>query len=361
MKRTLTALAVFCTLAFAQSAFAANTGSISVTHDPLVLAGSKTTTIHVAVPQTTDPIAAVNIYTPSGYQVNLGQAAGTKIGTVDATAYSQDQKLTLPLSGDVTVDNPANHTSDSTQCARTPTSAAVWIMNLSVAGQTIPLPVYVNKTAGAEQTLGEYKISICLPPPDVPVGTPGRSAQGAQVLDARFTVNGIFTTPTGGGLLRWDALLTPYNPGRGTVNAAGTFEARAFVPLPIVLGLHRAYVLKTNTWQLNGKLTEGGLPLAGVTVHIARGTSISRLTQQSSTKTDANGNYKTAGHLKPQTTTYFRINASMSEHDYAAGCTNPAPATVAPAGCVSAKLSAWSAKSAVLAMKVVKQPAKKKK
>ena len=66
MKKVLTALAVFCSLAFAQSALAANTASISVSHDPMVLAGSKSTTLHISIPQATDPIAAINIYTPSG-------------------------------------------------------------------------------------------------------------------------------------------------------------------------------------------------------------------------------------------------------------------------------------------------------
>ena len=111
-------------------------------------------------------------------------------------------------------------------------------MNLSVAGQTLAIPLYVNPTAGPEQALGGYKLSICLPPPDVPVGTPGRAFQGAQLLDAKLTVNSIFTTPTGGGLIKWETLFTPYNPGKGTLNVAGTFEARAFVPLPIILGVH---------------------------------------------------------------------------------------------------------------------------
>ena len=62
-------------------------------------------------------------------------------------------------------------------------------------------------------------------------------------------------------------------------------------------GLHRTYVIRTNTWQLNGKVTEGGLPVPGLTVHISRGTSATRLTQQSSTRTDTDGNYKTAGGL----------------------------------------------------------------
>jgi hypothetical protein len=359
MKKAIAAVAAVAALAFAQGAFAANTGSISVSHTPMVLAGSQSTTLHIVLPQSDDPIAAINIFTPSGYTLNTTQAAGTKIGTVDATALSHTANLTLPLSGDVVTANPASFTTQSTQCAGRPTSRAVWILNLSVAGQSIQLPVYINDTAGAEQALGAEKITVCLPPWDIPESL-GGAAQGAQVLDVRFTVNGIFTTPVGGGLLKWDALFTPYTPKTGKANPAGTFEARAFVPLPIILGLHKSYVFRTNTWQLNGKVTEGGLPVPGLTVHIARGLSLKRLTQQSSTKTDTNGNWKTAGHLKPQRTTYFQLSASMPEHDYAAGCTSPATA-VAPAGCVSAKLSPWSSKSAPLVIKVVPQPKKKHK
>jgi hypothetical protein len=121
----------------------------------------------------------------------------------------------------------------------------------------------------------------------------------------------------------------------------------------------KTYVAKTNTWGLAGKVTEGGLPVAGLTVHIARGTSATRLTQQSSAKTNGSGVYKAVGHLKPQKTTYFRINASVKERAYAAGCANAIP-TVAPAGCVGATLSGWKAQSAVAVVKA-KAPVKKKK
>ena len=57
------------------------------------------------------------------------------------------------------------------------------------------------------------------------------------MLDAKFTVNGIFTTPSAGGVLRWETLFTPYNPGKGTPNLAGTFEARSLVALPVGLSL----------------------------------------------------------------------------------------------------------------------------
>jgi len=357
MKRGLRAAVVTAataaTLVFANAAFAANTGSLAVSHTPMVLAGSQSTTIHVNVPQTTDPIAAVNIYSGTGYGVKLDQAAGTTIGSVDATAFSRDNNLTLPLSGNVVTSDPstAANATGSAQCAGVPKSQAVWIMSLSVAGNTLAVPVYVNPTAGAEQVLGGYKLSICLPPPDVPVGTPGRAFQGAQLLDAQLTLNGVFTTPTGGGLIKWEGLFTPYNPGVGTVNRAGTFETRAFVGLPLILGIHASYVKKTNTYRLSGKVTEGGLAVPSLTLRIARGLTIAGLTNKSSTKTDAQGNWKTAGHLSPKKTTYFRISATVSERDYTAtGCQSPITA-VAPAGCVKATLPRWSATSVAVRVK----------
>jgi hypothetical protein len=347
-RTVLVAAVAVATLVFATAAFAANTATISVWHTPMVLAGSDSTTIHVTIPQTTDGIAAINIFVPSGYGATLGQAPGTTIGNVDAAALAHDNGLTLPLSGAVTTDDPAKHTTD--QCSPG-TNAGVWNMNLSVAGQTLVVPIYVNPTAGPATALGAYNLRICLPPWDVPVGTPGRAFNGAQLLDAKFTVNKILTTPTGAGVLKWETLFTPYTPGKGTPNAAGTFEARAFVPIPILLGARVSYVKKKNTWTLSGKATEGGLPLSGLTVRIARGLSATRLTKQSSAKTGATGAWKASGKLIPKKTTYFQVSASVGERDYTAtGCQSPLT-PFAPAGCVTATLSPWSAKSAVVRVK----------
>jgi hypothetical protein len=359
MRKLVAAAAAFGALAFAQGALAANTGSISVTHSPMILAGSKSTTIHVSIPQSTDPIAAINIFVPSGYTLNTSAAAGTTIGQVTATAFSHDAGLTLPLSGNVTADNPASHASDSTQCAGTPTSQAVWIMNLSVAGQTIALPLYLNPTAGAQAALGAYRLTICLPPPDVPVGTPGRSAQGAQVLDAQFTVNGVFQTPTAAGPKVFETLFTPYNPGKGTVNAAGTFEARAIVGLPAVVSLAKSYNAKTNTWKVTGKVTEGGSAVGGATIIVAHGASASRLSSTSTTTSASSGAFSKSGKLTPRKATYFRANTTVKERSVPTGCANPLPATIAPAGCVSATMSPWSATSAVV--KLTPPAIKKKK
>jgi hypothetical protein len=327
LRTVLVAAVAVATLVFANAAFAANTATISVWHTPMVLAGSISTTIHVSIPQTTDGIAAVNIYVPSGYGATLGQPAGATIGNVDATALAHDGGLTLPLSGPVTADDPAKHTSD--QCSPG-TNAGVWNMNLSVAGQTLVVPIYVNPTAGPATALGAYNLRICLPPWDVPVGTPGRAFNGAQLLDAKFTVNKIL---------------------KGTPNAAGTFEARAFVPIPILLGAHVSYVKKKNTWTLSGTASEGGLPLSGVTVKIARGLSATKLVTKSSAKTGTTGAWKASGKLIPKKTTYFQASASVGERDYTAtGCQSPLT-PFAPAGCASATLAPWSAKSAVVRVK----------
>jgi len=339
-RAVLVGAAAVTALTFANAALAANTGSLAVS------AESQKTTFTVALPQTNDPPAAINIYSPTGYTVNLNQALNTAIGSVAATAYSFDNNLTLPLSGTVVNDDPAKYADVSTLCARTPVSAAVWILNLSVAGQTLPVPVFVNATTGAEQALGGYKFSICLTPGDVPPGTPGRAAAGNQLLAADVTVTGVFTTPTGAALNKWEALVTPYTPKRGTVNPAGTFELRAFVPSAITVGLSPKYSKKTRAFTLTGRVSEGGKAAdAGTSVVILRGTTAANVKRVATVKTGATGTFKYSGKLAPRKTTFFAATASAAERDYTAtGCQQPLTA-VAPAGCVKATLAQWSAKS----------------
>ena len=313
----------------------------------MTLGSSTTATIHVSTPQTDDSIAAVNIYT-GATNVNAG-TAGTQIGSVDATAFAHDAGLNLPLSGPVTADDPAKHTTDACSPGA---NQAVWVMNLSAAGQTLPIPIYVNKTTGAATALGAYNLKICLPPWDVPVGTPGRSFEGAQLLDAKLTLNKILVAPTSAGVGTWEMLTTPYTPGKGTPNPAATFEARAAIPVPAAIGIKAGYSKKTKKWTLSGKVTEGGLPLSSATtLTLFRGTSAKSLTKAGSVKAGAGGAWKTSGRLAGKKTTYFQVSASVGERDFTStGCANPQTA-LAPAGCVSATLPSWSAKSSVVHVK----------
>ena len=347
MKKVLAAATVLAGLVLAQGALAApNSASIAVAFTPPKL-GSTTATIHVNVATTSDAIAAVNIYTGTNI-VNTPATVGSTIGSVDATAIAHAQGgLTLPLSGNVIADDPAKHTTD--QCSPG-VNQAVWNMNLSVAGQTLVIPIYVNKTTGAAQSLGAYNLKICLTSWQV-AQSAGGAPFGAQLVDARLTLNDIVTAPTSVGTSEWEALFTPYVTNSTAPNPTGTWEARAFVPLPVVLTIKATYVKKTNTWKLTGTLTEGGNPVPSWPIRIARGPSAANLGTRSATKTGSTGKWSTAGHLKPKRTTFFQASASALERDYTAtGCQNPAT-SVAPGGCTKATLPPFDVKSVVVRIK----------
>ena len=127
-------------------------------------------------------------------------------------------------------------------CTGTTTHTAYWVFKLTAAGNALELAAFFDTTAGAEQALGTSKITFCLPPDDVPAGTPGRSPLGIKLVDAVLTFNrGVFTNPSTGGLYLWASIWTPYNPGLGTANAAGTVSAVSATPLPIVATLKGKY------------------------------------------------------------------------------------------------------------------------
>jgi hypothetical protein len=341
----LLAAAPLAALALATVALAKNTASVAVSHGSMSTSATTSTTIHVSIPQATDPIARVAIYAPAGYTANLSAAAGTNIGSVDATGFARDTGLTLPLTGNVVTDNPANYTSNP--CAPG-VHAAVWILNLSVAGQAIQLPVYVDPTSGAETALGSVELVTCLGPPDVPQGTPGRSPFGTQLLDAKFTVNNVLTTPGQSALLHWETLFTPYNPGQGTANVLGTFEAQSLVGIPETVSL-KAVSVRHRTFKVTGTITEGGTPAAGVSVQFYRGASSTKLVRVTSAKTGANGTFSFGGTFGKARQLFFQAKASAGERD--AACVAALPAAIAPGGCATATLSPWAASSAVVKAK----------
>jgi hypothetical protein len=338
-RAALAAALAAATMVFAAGALAANTATVSV-----ATAGTATT-LHFTVPQTTDGIAQINIFVPNGYTMNLNQSANATIGTTTATANAHDLGLTLPLLGPVTVTSPTTLPGD--MCSPG-THSAIWVLNLSVSGQTLMLPLYVDPTSGTSTALGAYKMTICLPPWDTPVGSTGRSFEGAQLLDAKFTVNNIFTAPTS-GLSAWHTLFTPYNPGVGTPNAAATFEARSLVGAP---SLTLKATKKNGKYAVGGKLTEGGLPVAGTSVVVLRGNTATRVIKVGKATTGTTGAWASSGKLVGKKPVFFKATATAGERDATAtGCATPLPATIAPAGCVSATLSGWTVSSPVARLK----------
>ncbi len=105
----------------------------------------------------------------------------------------------------------------SRQCLGTVQPLATWVMTLGAAGQTLTVPTYLVATTGTQTALGPAYIQVCLPPPDIPAGTPGRATFGAKLYSADLTIAGVFSSATG----TWVSFWTPYRPGVGQVNVAG--------------------------------------------------------------------------------------------------------------------------------------------
>jgi len=333
--KTILRLAV---LAFAGIATLAFAGNALATQKLSVNQSTTSLTIKVSQAQTDAQPAKISIYVPTGYSINASAAPGTKIGSTSGTVFSRDANIPLPLSGDVVV----SATSDAPTCDPVP-HLAVWNLALSVAGQNITLPVHVDQLAGPEAALGAYKLVVCLAPDDVPVGTPGRSPNGARLLDATFTVNSIFTVPAGQSI--WKTITTPW--AGGVPNAAGTVETRAFVANGTVT-LTKKVNAGRRLVKFTGKVTQAGTAVSGARVSLL----VNGKTAGFSARTNASGSFSIV--LKKtgkKTTSTFQARTTVAERDITStGCTSPTPGV--PGGCVSATASAFTAVSAKIRIRL---------
>jgi hypothetical protein len=297
-------------------------------------------TIKVSQAQTDPQPARIAIYVPTGYSINASATAGSKIGTTTGTVFARDANIPLPLTGDVVAVPP---TTNAPGCDPVP-HIAVWNLALTVAGNSINLPVHVDQTSGAEVALGAYKLVVCLGPDDVPVGTPGRSPNGARLLDATFTVDNVFTNAPGNTV--WKAFTTPYAAGTGLPNAAGTVETRAIVSNGVVSLTTKVANKKKRIVKASGKVTQSGAAVAGAQVTLLlNGKSRFRVT------TGNSGAYsivlKKSGR---KTTTTFQARTTVAERDATTtGCASP---TLPNVPCVNATSAGFTAVSRKIRIKL---------
>ena len=336
--KTILRLAVLAVAGTATLAFA---GNALATQKLSVKQSTTSLTIKVSQAQTDAQPARISIYVPTGYTINASATPGSKVGSTSGTVFSRDASIPLPLSGDVVAVPP---TTNAPGCDPA-THIAVWNLALSVAGQNINIPVHVDQLSGAEAALGSYKLVVCLAPDDVPVGTPGRSPNGARLLDATFTVDNVFTVPAGQSI--WKAITTPYAAGIGAPNVAGTVETRAFVANGAVT-LAKKVNAKARLVKFTGKVTQAGAAVSAARVVLLVNGKSAGFTARA----NASGNYSVV--LKKtgkKTTSTFQARTTVAERDITAtGCSSPTPGV--PGGCVSATASPFTAVSAKIRIRL---------
>lgn len=284
------------------------------------------TNIRVAVGTADDPTARFALYAPIGSTATFPIAPGTPLGAVSAHAAAVDLGgAVLPLTGNVLVANPADPVILAASTACDPvTHLSILVLNLQAAGQTLNVPLFVDQASGAETAFSAIKITVCLPPPDVPVGTPGRAMFGAKLLDADFTISSLLG-PTVAGQHRWRSLWTPYIPLVGKINAAATVETQSLVFQPTSLAIKVSTVGKvkkvkgkrrvTTTAIVSGSLQAGGAgaPDQRVTI-VAGGKTVGTVT----TKADGTFSFAT----KITKATVFQAKVESPDRDLgASACT----------------------------------------
>jgi hypothetical protein len=353
-------------LVFAGQALAAYTPKLVVSMD------NTTTTIKLTFPNTDDPTALNAIFAPAGTGANLAAPAGTTIGTVEAKASAADLGgATLPLTGTIQA-RAATGTYLSSgqqvpisaaaqQCTGSPSHAAFWVLVLTAAGQTLEVPIFVDPTPAGQpfSAAVAYFLRICLPPPDIPPGTPGRASFGAKVFEAALTLRGVFSPTTGDN--RWRFLGVPYNPGVGTVNLAGAREVQAIVERgTVTLGIPGRTLTRTLArFHVSGTVNIQGLPDTQATVTLLRGPTATSLSSIGTVQADSDGGFERTFAVrrgKRLVNLFVQARASAPERDLAAtSCT----ATFG-APCIGVTASGFTATSSTRKIVVPKTPPPKK-
>jgi hypothetical protein len=244
----------------------------------------------------------------------------------------------LPLEGQLVVAAPGQIPAPTAAaCTGGAAPIATWVMVLTAAGQTLQVPTYLVATSGTQTAAGPASIAICLPPPDVTVGTPGRATFGAKVYSAELTINGVFSKVATG---TWISSWVPYTPGAGTPNAAGVVVSPAAVA-PGAVSI-RARISGRGA-IVSGAVTQAGRPRGGATITVLGGSVRNKLKTRKRVRVGANGRFAT----KFGVGTFFRASAVAAGGASTSVCTQIQP-LIGGTPCVNPTVNGFSAKSSIV-------------
>jgi hypothetical protein len=347
--------ASFVGLAVAAPAFAKYDPSLTIEQTSYKLGASTTVDVFIAISEDADPTAKLTIFSPIGYTANLTAAPGTKIGSVVAIVKAKALGgARLPLAGDVLVANPADPAiqAAATRCTGKTTHSTIWVLNTSLQGQTVAIPVFVDQVGPLVTQ------QVCLPSPDIPEAS-GGAKFGAQLVLADFTVKGVFTNAGTTNGYEWSGIYTPYTAGTGTPNPAGTLEWRTYVGLPSSLTLKKAKAKKG--FKLTGQLKIAGLNPKGIRLNLYSGKKAKPAPNATSSgtgkriarsgKLPSSGKYSLA-RPSVKFATFFQTRFE----NYGTSCTGPSPSGL-PVPCAGEDIAAVTSSQ----VKATKPPKKKHK
>jgi hypothetical protein len=328
-------------LAFGGNALAAYNPSLLVAGTSHSTGGGGPVVIGVGQDQNDDTTAAVNIYSPLGYGVNLAQAPGTRIGDLEAIVLIRALGgARVPLQGTVTARDPGAFVSPTQfPCGGGVRHEAVWLIEGTLNNTPIQIPIFVDRvTSGAEAQFASAKMRICLPSEQA-------STTGATLIVAAFSVTGVFSNPNTRGTYPWNALFVPYAPGTSTPNPTNAAQSTSYTRLPVQLAVSAKKTKrgKRTFARVTACLSEAGQAVRGVRVNILAGRSARRTARVAFGRTNSRGCLVRTIRLRNRVT-FIRASTSVPERDVTSspGCRpalSAAPGQLPPARCTSATLA----------------------
>ena len=193
-------------------------------------------------------------------------------------------------------------------------------LDFLISSARTAVPVYVDRTTGAETALGAYKLQTCLPLAIIP--SPGGWPIGSRLRDLTFEFTR-FTNPDAAGVYVWQAFVSKPDAS-GDPDLSTAYELRCAMPLPATLTLTGRFDRKHGRAVLSGRLTTQTSPTYGLRVALYRvGRHGSRM-HVATTRTSTNGSYHFVRSIA-KTSTYATE---------ASGIGDCAGDSTAPRGCV---------------------------
>lgn len=310
--------------------------------------GSSQVSIQFLEEKTDAAPARIVIYAPAGYTGALTATPGSQLGTVhaDLQALAISPDAIISADGQILADNPATHTTDACSPGL---HTAVWILRVTVSGQTINVPAYVDAPPPSTDPLvgtSPVRIAFCFSSPYVAPPPAGAGAPfGAKIVNAALQLNqGTLTTPSSRGSYPWRAFVTPYTVGAGTPNAAGTVEARGVVDTPDLLSIGvKVTNKKKRTVRIAGNLRAGDFVLGGATISLAGSVKAKK-------KTNSGGNVVFTTRFKRKGVYTFRLTSNVLPYDITAdGCKTPTAPTLP---CASATANGFTVTSRIVRVRI---------
>jgi hypothetical protein len=292
-------------------------------------AGGMYPELHIAVdlPLAAGAPALITLYVPQGFAIYPDRPPDSSVGSVQLTALdnSYGSFTDSTLTGDIVAQSLP---SSATSCAPGP-YIGVWQLELSLLGQPLDVPVYLERTTAGDPAGAATKLVLCAP--SLPSADPS-TARAFPISTLDLFLDDI-TAPTKHGTYLWRAIVTPLAVDRRTPRPAHAYELRGTTPVPNRLTLSGHALRSVHAAVLSGRLTGNGTArghsVVAIVARVRRVTPTGTLIDDhivARATTSASGNYRARVPLK-QATTFSAVSELTVGR-----CKGTA---IAPGGCVS--------------------------